>query len=1087
VTGRGRGGLVGLLFFVFSSAPGWAQATAEISGTVTDQSGSAVPSVVIKATQTATGAVRSVISVDNGEYALTNLPIGPYMIEASRPGFSTYAQTGIVLQVNSKPTINVVLRVGEVNQTVDVKLDAAMVETGSTGVGTVIDNQRVQDLPLNGRQPTQLIFLAGMATPGAAGLVSARNYPTMISISVAGGTGEGVAYLLDGANHNDAQNNLSFPLPFPDALQEFKVETSALPAQYGYHSNAVVTAITKSGTNEFHGDLFEFVRNGDFNARNFFAAKRDSLKRNQYGGVIGGPIRKNKLFFFGGYQRTSNRSDPPTAISYVPTPAMLAGDFTAIASPECNGGRQITLSAAQGFVGNRISPSLFDPVPMNITKILPTASNPCGQVTFSLKSNNDEHIFVGRMDFIKSTRSSFFGRVLVADNSKPSTYDGKNPLTISVPASHFRDSTLALGNTYLLGATAVNSFRAAVTRSTVFNPDDVFKSWADLGAKNFTPMGGQMLGLSVQGNGFSISGNLNNNPTGPNTNLADDLSLVKGTHQIMAGASYLHTIFNQIANYGAHGSATFNGSVTGLSQADFMLGSASTWNQANLYAQYTRQNYVGAYVQDTWRAVPRVTINYGVRWEPSIAPYDAQNRFDTFDPNLFAKNVHSTVFLKAPAGLIFNGDPNWDIGNAPHSSKYFRLLPRVGFAWDVLGNGRLAIRAAYGMFGDVRPLGSYIIFTNDTPWGNNISLANVKISDPWATYSGGNPFPVVLDKNTPFPQYSLYGTHDMHQQPTYMNQWNLNIEKQFGKDWLVAANYIGNNTIHNPVAVQLNPAAFLGLSPCAINGVSYTVCSTTANTNQRRVLYLQNAAEGQYYSGTVDLENVGTQSYNGALLKVQKRMSQGVSVLANYTWSHCISYPWDFTTGSGIDADRRQAFRSNCPTGDTRHMFNLSAVLQTPRFANRSVLQKVAGNWQLSPIIQMRSSQFFSVTTGVDNALSGQPNQTPNLVGNPYPASQNVSNWINAAAFQSPAVGTTSNLGLNNIKGPGLFQFDMALSRTFSFKEGKQTFQLRAEFFNLPNHANFQTPVATLNSGAFGKIQRANDPRIMQFALKYVF
>ena len=290
----------------------WAQATAQISGVVKDASGAVLPSVEIKATQTATGAVRTAVSGEDGRYVLPNLPLGPYMVEAALPGFRTYVQTGIVLQVNSDAAINPVLAIGQVTETVEVRADAALVETRNSGVGTVMDNQRVLELPLNGRQVTELIFLAGMANPGVANN-GVRNYPT-VAVSVAGGIGGGVAFWLDGANHNDPYNSLNLPLPFPDALQEFKLETSAIQAQYGYHSSSAVNAVTKSGTNEFHGDVFEFVRNGVFNARNFFAAKRDTLKRNQYGGVIGGPIIKNKLFFFGGYQGTPQRSDPPTSI-----------------------------------------------------------------------------------------------------------------------------------------------------------------------------------------------------------------------------------------------------------------------------------------------------------------------------------------------------------------------------------------------------------------------------------------------------------------------------------------------------------------------------------------------------------------------------------------------------------------------------------------------------------------------------------------------------------------------------------------------------------------------------------------------------
>jgi hypothetical protein len=818
--------LTGSLLAVFGSVSLWAQATAQISGAVTDQTGAAVAGVVIKATQTATGAVRSIVSDQAGSYALRDLPVGPYILEASVPGFRTYAQTGILLQVSSSPTINIALQLGDVAEAVDVKADAAMVETTTTGVGSVVDNARVA---LNGRVPTQLIFFAGMSQPGAQStLVTQRNYPTQIAIAVAGGTGEGVNYMLDGVNHTDAQNNQSFVMPFPDALQEFKVESRALPAEYGYHSDAVVSAITKSGSNEFHGDLFEFIRNGDVNARNFFATARDTLKRNQYGGVIGGPIRKDKLFFFGGFQRTDNRSNPPDVISYVPTPQMLAGDFSTITSPACNGGKQITLSPALGFTNNQISPAAFSPVAMNLEKLLPTPINGYGEVIYGLKANTDENIAIARVDFMKNEKSTFFARVEVTNLDKESSYDGVNPLTISSPASHFGDKSLALGNTYLFSPTVVNSFRAAVTRSDVYNPDDVFKSWAQLGVQNFTPVGGTMLGLTVSGNGFAIGGNLNNNPTGPNTNLADDISMIKGPHQIMFGASYLHTIFNQIANYGAHGSATFNGSVTGLLLADWLMGDAATWSQANLYDQASRQNLWGLFIQDTWKINRRLTVNYGLRYEPNIAPYDAFNRFDVFDSSLFAQNVHSTRFPSGPAGLIFNGDPQWNIGNAPNNSVYDFVYPRVGLAWDVFGDGKMAVRAAYGMFSVTRPLGTYIVFPNDSPWGDLVALANVNIQNPWANYPGGNPFPYTVTQNTPFPLYSSLGEREMHQPTSYQNQWNLDIDRQFGKDWLVSGSYLGNNNIHLVVPVQVNPAVFLGTGPCAINGINYSVCSTTS-------------------------------------------------------------------------------------------------------------------------------------------------------------------------------------------------------------------------------------------------------------------
>src|SRR2546427_12588982 len=299
------------LAVVLGCAAAWAQGTAELSGTVKDQSGAVLRGVEINATQTATGAKRSTVSDETGNDVLQNLPIGPYMLEAGLPGFKSYVQSGIVLQVGTNPVINIVLQVGQVAEQVEVKADAALVETRSTGVGQMIDNQRVLELPLNGRQATELIFLAGVATQTTDGSLNSgvRNYLTTV-ISVAGGANGGLNYFLDGGTHNDPENNLNLPLPFPDALQEFKVETSGVPAQYGHHAAGVVNGVTKSGSNAFHGDLFEFVRNGAMNARTAYALASDGLKRNQFGGVIGGPIVKNKLFFFCGGQNTNIRALP---------------------------------------------------------------------------------------------------------------------------------------------------------------------------------------------------------------------------------------------------------------------------------------------------------------------------------------------------------------------------------------------------------------------------------------------------------------------------------------------------------------------------------------------------------------------------------------------------------------------------------------------------------------------------------------------------------------------------------------------------------------------------------------------------------
>jgi hypothetical protein len=344
-----------VLFSCLMSGALWAQTTAQISGTVKDASGAVLPGVEVTVTQTATGLMRTVVSNETGSYVLPNLPVGPYKLEAALAGFRTFSQTGIVLTVDANPVLNVTLQVGQVSETVEVQADAALVETRSTGLSQVMENARVVELPLNGRNMTDLIIISGAAVGGGV-QNTPRNYPTEI-ISVGGGANDGIGFLLDGAVHNDPYGNQALPLPFPDALQEFKIETSAIPAQYGFHAAGTVNVVTKSGTNQFHGSVFEFVRNRVFNARNAFATDRDPLKRNQFGGVIGGPVIKDKLFFFGGIQATIQRSTANGLRTFLPTPQMIAGDFTTYASAACQRGGAVNLRAP--FVGNKLDPALI--------------------------------------------------------------------------------------------------------------------------------------------------------------------------------------------------------------------------------------------------------------------------------------------------------------------------------------------------------------------------------------------------------------------------------------------------------------------------------------------------------------------------------------------------------------------------------------------------------------------------------------------------------------------------------------------------------------------------------------------------------
>src|SRR5262245_61363126 len=380
-----------LFVCVFGCATAWGQATAQINGTVSDPSGAFIPGAEVTATQTATGINRSVLSNESGAYILPNLPVGPYRIEVSLMGFRTFVQTGIILEVNATRVVNAVLEVGQVAETVEVQADATMVETRATGVGEVITNTQILELPLIGRETQDLITLIGAAAQTGQETQTSRSFAGLARFTIAGGSDRGNSYTLDGASHNETRANLGLPLPFPDALQEFKVETSALPAQYGFRSGGAINALTRSGTNNFHGGAFWFVRNAVFNARNFFSDVRDPLKRNQYGGTIGGPIAKNKMFFFFGYQGTKDRRSPAATNAIVPTPAMINGDFRAYASAACQG-RDFTLPAP--FVNNVAPASALSPAAVNMAKRLPTASDACGHTTDGLPLENHKGHYV---------------------------------------------------------------------------------------------------------------------------------------------------------------------------------------------------------------------------------------------------------------------------------------------------------------------------------------------------------------------------------------------------------------------------------------------------------------------------------------------------------------------------------------------------------------------------------------------------------------------------------------------------------------------------------------------------------------------
>ena len=1087
---------IGSLPFVLCCAALWAQAVAQISGTARDQSGAVLPGVEITATQTDTGITRNTITNETGSYVLPNLAIGPYRLEAGLPGFRTYVQTGLVLQVNSSSVINVALEVGQVAETVEVQANAALVETRSSTLGSVIENERILELPLNGRNVTDLITLAGAAVKQADSDTGGKWASGSPYLAVAGGAGYGVDYTLDGATHNSFMTGTSILMPFPDAMQEFKVETSGVGAERA--NSTAVAAVTKSGTNEFHGNLFEFVRNDLFNARNYFATTHSTLKRNQFGGTAGGPIVKNRLFFFGGFQATILRADPADRLAFIPTPAMMAGDWTAISSPTCNAGRQITLRAP--FVNNRIDPALYSkPALYVVTRKtplpFPTTNDPCGQITYGNMTAQTDINYVGKIDYQKSASHSLFGRILVATTETPDP-SSFNTYLLQTPGWYsYSQNSYTLGSTYLIGAGTVHAFRLAVNRSANHFFGKKAFNWCDAGVNIYcapevqNTRGGGITGGFTIGNGPQAPGQ---KYVGTDYHLNDDVSLVRGSHQMAFGLSALHGRQNNFAIFASPSQFTFNGSAIGSGLADFMLGKPSTFFTGRSNAVHVNGTQVGVYAADTWKTTSRLTLNYGVRWDPFLPQWT--DSIYNFNYDRFRQGIKSSVFLNAPAGMHYYGDPGFPKSGI--NKGWVHFAPRLGLAWDVSGNGHTSIRASYAYSYIFVPGDFRETYSGGAPWGARVTISSPPggLDDPWRDIPGGNIFPYELDKNTPFPPYGLFYSQRQDMKTPTTQAWNLSLQRQIAKDWLVTTSYMGSNIMHVWLNKPINPAIYIPGGPCTLNGVTYNPCSALTNTDARRKFGLERPGDGQKLGIVTDGDDGGTQVYHGMLLSVQRRAAEGVTVTANYTWSHCIGPYGMLYQAMGYhpdntytDPNNRNTDRGSCDS-DRRHIFNLTTVAETPQFSNPT-LRILATGWRLSGIFRWSAGNPLNIIAGSDRALNGIANQRANqLTSNPFgdKSAGPMSRYLNPAAFALPDLGTTGNIGLNSVQGPRTWSFDMAVSRVFRFRES-QRLEFRAEAYNVTNSFRPGNPIAAVNNANFGVIRTSLDPRILQFALKYFF
>ena len=1101
---RGLFGVLMVLFLGADVALAQVGSTAQITGVVSDSSGGVLPGVDVTAIQTDTGFKRAAVSDTGGGFTLSNLPIGPYRLEATLPGFRSFARTGIVLQVNANPVINVTMALGDLTETVSVEAAAPLVETRSPAIGQVIENEKIEELPLNGRQATDLIVLAGAAVP--QGGATSRSMQGGVAISVAGGQGFGVAYLLDGASHNNPYDNLNLPLPFPDAMQEFRVETSSTTANNGMHSGASVNMVTKSGTNLFHGDLFEFARNHKFNATDPFArvdpatGQRvdDGLSRNQFGGTIGGPIMTDRLFFFGAYQGTRLRQRPSDAFAFIPTDQMLTGDFTTFASAQCNSTGNITLRAP--FVGNRVSPSAFSPAAVKIVERLRasgmTTTDPCGRVNYSTTRPQDDHQYIGKVDLQLSQNQSVFARYMMTTVYAPPPFaETQNILSTNLGGRDNIAHSLTVGDTMVLSNTMVNSLRFAWNHTDIHRLHEPFGfSAPDVGINTYSYLEDYML-LNITG-GFSLGGGTESEARfkTPSINFADDLTLIKGNHQFGLGASIGHWSSVSQANVRSPGQFSFSGALVGLGLADFMVGRLNEYTQAVPNTLDMKQLYLGAYAQDTWKIGNRATLNYGIRWEPGLAQQIRNGAIYNFSIDRYLANQKSTVFRNAPAGFLYPGDDGFVNDSAGMKDHWLQFSPRVGFAWDPRGDGRTAVRAGYSLGYDFVNAQFHLNTSVAWPWGAEVRFNDPTggFDDPFRGSGQANIFPLTFDQNAPFglagPYIAMTPDIDLPRQQS----WNTTVQHQFGDNMSAEVSYLGSHSDRLWNVRALNPGVFIPGS-CTLNTPTgpqfFATCTSTNTLNNRRKLTMANCSEGKFLGAVDEHVALGRSNYKALLLRVQRRSANGVSLSANYTLSKCEGHPTQGGSTPNINSGYVNPDDIDYDYGacgsDRRHIFNLTATVASPEFDNVA-MRAVLSDWRVSGIFRASSGDPLTVTVTGDPAGTGIGGQRANLIGDPYGDRDSLIGYLNPASFSRPANGAYGDQVRGSFEGPGDRIVDIALVRAFRFSTHR--IEARIESFNAFNWFRPGNPGTNLNAAAtFGRITGAGAPRAMQFALKYSF
>ena len=1050
--------------------------TGTILGNIKDSQGAVVPGATVTATNLGTQYSRSTVTDGAGEYALRLLPVGSYKVVVTLSGFKNFTQTGILLEVGRNARVDATIELGGLDESLTVVADAPLIETTSSSLSRTVNQNEVLNLPLVNRDLYSLLNLTG-------GVTSNENSNSLggpEQLTTINGSGRAqmgtVNFQLDGGNNTAGLRGTGNPAPNPEAVQEFRVLTNGYAAEYGRYSAGVVDVVTKSGTNVFHGAAFEFFRNQKLNSPRWAPpgtpSTNDPLDRNQYGGAFGGPIAKGKTFFFASYSGLRQEETYYRNTAVVPTALERAGDFSQSAR------KPNDPLTGQPFPGNIIPASRFDPAAKTIQdKYVPLSNLPNSfyEVRSPDPLQTDEATLKldHQLSAAQSLAVSYF--FLTGVDTQPlsgiaqSQSSGGNIPWVDRDFK-WNQHNINLAHTWTLSPTTINQLRGTYVRQFGARVNNPTTSLGDLNSK-FTIQGDPTLPRLTVTGFFTGQTSIAGPDAGSNyIGVKDAISISRSKHSFKVGGdvSYEKIIHDTLLdNYGVF---TFNGSKTTNAYADFLLGLPATMTQDAPVRKTDNGAYISAFAQDDFRIHPRLTLNLGVRYDLQFPFTDPQDRKLAFVPG-----QQSAINPTAPVGLLFPGDTGVRRGIV--KTDVNNIAPRLGVAWDPAGDGRTAVRAAFGMFYGSITGNEWNTTADNQPFTVRQSFPTVfTLSDPYRNLPGGvGPFPFIYTPGSPrftVPAQVFGPSLDFVWPVTY--QTNVTIEKEIGRSFSASASYVASVGRHLAAAVDNNYPIF---GPGA----------TAANVNSRR----------PYLPGTIGAANVLSSifasDYNGLQLSAERRGSH-LSGKAYYSFGRGYE-DVDFQGGGlpGVQNAMRLADERARTSADRTHTFTLSGVWKVDSLKDSTSWARwLARDWTLSAIVTLQTGAPLTIGAGQDRNLDGLTNDRADLVGNPEldrgrPRDELIEGWFNVAAFANPALGTNGSSGRSMVEGPGYRNVDLGIFRDVRLR-GRSMFQFRLEATNVLNIVNLNNPGTNLAAPAtFGKIRSARNMRQVQLGARVSF